>query len=111
MGYRWYPDSRWQCWRRALKRYFKDRYGWDDLGKALVVHGMTDPGIVEGIFNHFGHEAKPGEIQQVLTDYVQMMRDHREGFDSSRTLPGVPDILKGSRGARGVSPGAVNRKC
>ena len=24
---------------RALKRYFKDRYGWSDLGKALVVHG------------------------------------------------------------------------
>lgn len=79
---------------RALKRYFRDRYGWDDLGKALVVHGMTDPGIVEGIFSHFNHEAEPGEIDQVLKDYVQMLRDHREGFESSRILPGVPDILK-----------------
>ncbi len=83
---------------RALKRYFKDRYGWSDLGRALVVHGMTDPGIVEGIFEHFGHVAKPGEVDQVLRDYVQMMREHREGFDSSRMLPGVPDILKVPQG-------------
>ncbi len=78
---------------KALKRYFEERYGWTDLRKAIVVHGMTDPGIIRGIFDHFGHEPQPGEIDRVLDDYVGMMRVHREGFEQSRCLPGVPDIL------------------
>lgn len=78
---------------RALKRYFEERYGWSDLRKAIVVHGMTDPGIIQGIFDYFGHEARPGEIERVLDDYVGMMRAHREGFDKSRVLPGVPEIF------------------
>ena len=79
---------------KALKNYFKKRYGWDDLGKSMVVHGMTDPGIVQGIFDHFDHQAQPGEIDEVLRDYVDIMRANMEGFESSRVLPGVPDILK-----------------
>jgi phosphoglycolate phosphatase-like HAD superfamily hydrolase len=78
---------------KALKNYFNKRYGWSDLGSAMVVHGMTDPGIVQGIFDHFGHKAQPGEIDEVLRDYVEIMRANMEGFESSRLLPGVPEIL------------------
>jgi phosphoglycolate phosphatase-like HAD superfamily hydrolase len=78
---------------KALKNYFNTRYGWSDLGKSMVVHGMTDPGIVQSIFDNFDHKAQPGEIDEVLSDYVDIMRANMEGFESSRLLPGVPEIL------------------
>lgn len=79
---------------KALRRYFEKRYGWTDLSKAIVVHGMTDPGIIQGVFDHFGHKAEPGEVEEVLKDYVKIMGENKEGFENSRLLPGVPEILR-----------------
>jgi len=83
---------------RALGDYFARTYGWDGVGAALNPHGRMDPGIVDGIFAHFGHIPSAKERQRVLSEYlVGLAAVIGKGENGSRCLPGVPDVLSAPR--------------
>lgn len=79
---------------RALGDYFKRTYGWQGVREALSPHGRMDPGIVDGIFAHFGHVPSVGEREEVLSEYLLGLAEViGEADNGSRCLPGVPEVL------------------
>ena len=80
---------------KALANYFQTTYGWTDVGAAINPHGMTDPRIVDGIFEHFNHTASTQEHDAVLEQYAQALESAMENPNNgSYCLPGVPSILE-----------------
>lgn len=85
---------------KTLANYFHTTYGWSDVGAAINPHGMTDPRIVDAIFEHFHHTPTAEEHQDVLDQYVQALESAMENPNNgSYCLPGVPSILQPPAGS------------
>ena len=79
---------------KTLEAYFRETYGWTEFRGVINPHGMTDPRIVDGIFEHFNHRPTDEERDDVLEKYAQALEVAMQNPDNgSRCLPGVPGIL------------------
>ena len=80
---------------KALAGYFHRTYGWREVRGAINPHGMTDPRIVDGIFEHFNYQATDEEHQAVLDEYAKALETAMADPDNgSYSLPGVPRVLE-----------------
>jgi phosphoglycolate phosphatase-like HAD superfamily hydrolase len=91
---------------RALDRVFRERYGIDGAMNQVRPNGMTDPVIVEEIFQtRLGRSPRPDEIDAVLETYVPYLREEVARSTRFRLMPNVVEAIDYLAGQPGVAIG------
>jgi len=79
---------------RALNRLFAERHRVDGAMDHVHPGGKTDPGIVVEIFlNTLGREPTVLEVEEILTDYVPLLREEVARAERFRLMPAVVETL------------------
>jgi phosphoglycolate phosphatase len=83
--------------RRALDDVFEERYGWTSACARVSFGGITDPLIVEQVFEHHGRSLADAQAStpEILAAYVQRLEAvTTENPGAVFALPGVSELIE-----------------
>lgn len=75
----------------SLNRALKDLYGWEKALGGMQLDGMTDPLILEAVFEAHKRPLEP--FQPIYDCYIGALKKSFEGFNKGQVLPGVLPLL------------------
>jgi phosphoglycolate phosphatase-like HAD superfamily hydrolase len=87
--------------KRALERVFQDRYGVADAMDGISPNGLTDPIIVERMFEKLGRAAEAAEIASLIAAYEAILEAEVATSTRFRLMPAARETVEAlaSRGA------------
>jgi phosphoglycolate phosphatase-like HAD superfamily hydrolase len=88
--------------KRALERVFQERYGVADAMAGISPNGLTDPIIVERMFEKLGRAAEANEIARLIAAYEAILEAEVATSERFRLMPAARETIErmAGRGAR-----------
>ena len=94
----------------SLNQCFKELYGWEKALGGMRLDGMTDPLILEAVFEAHSRPLEP--FQPIYGRYTQILEKTLENFPGGAVLPGIKEVLdrlKSEDVALGLLTGNIER--
>ena len=80
--------------QRALERVFQERYGLAGAMSGIKPNGLTDPIIVEQMFEKLGRAAETAEVASLITAYEAILEAEVATSERFRLMPGARETVE-----------------